>query len=385
MRQQLHLPKRPSIDWCERLAGIARHDIGQPLHAAALALQDVDVATGRSDSIAAIADARHGIEEAQRHIDAALGAFLGLLGGRSDRTSTTSVDSAGESAIASLGTLPDGVTVEIRPSDLHARIAPRVLADMLAEAMLFLLAHTPCARVSVRARRARAGLRKTLLIEALSDAGGPRADIVQRTLYSADAPIPRVDRYSSWSLIGLVATLATVQAMGGKLFLHALANATHLRIELPDVLLEDSATNRSGSMQTSRALGTVLLVEDDELQRDLLSRLLESHGLKVNALSSGQELLDTLPTLDTLPSLVLLDMRLGTGHADDYLPACQRHYAPGPAPVVILTGNDKGLRFRDGRIPADVPVVLKPISDWNMKRLVERAAQGRPFLNTDFL
>jgi len=385
MRQQLHLPKHPSIDWCERLAGIARHDIGQPLHAAALSLQGVDVATGSSDGACAIAAARQGIEEARRHIDASLATFLSLLGGRTGRTSTASLASAGESAISILGALPAGVIVEVHPSDLHARIAPRVLSDMLAEAMLFLLAHTPCARVAVRARRAPAGSRKTLLIEALSDATGPRAEVVQRTLYSADAPIPRVDRYSTWSLIGLVAMLATIQAMGGKLFLRTLTKATHLRIELPDVLLGDSATNRSGPMRTSRALGTVLLVEDDELQRELLSRLLEAHGLKVNALSSGQELLDMLPTLEPLPSLVLLDMRLGAGHADDYLPACQRHYAPGSAPVVILTGSDKDMRFRDGRIPADVPVVLKPISDWNMKRLVERAAQGRAFLRTDFL
>ena len=57
-----------------------------------------------------------------------------------------------------------------------------------------------------------------------------------------------------------------------------------------------------------KTAGTVLLVEDNELNRNMMVRRLKRAGLDVLTADNGQQALDTM--LSAQPSIVLMDMNL---------------------------------------------------------------------------
>lgn len=385
-RLQLRLPQNPGVTWLDRLATTARHDIARPLHAASLALQGVyqHRSPGSHQGAEPVADTQRSITEAMRHVDAALATFRHLVGSPVAVEPRADVRRACERAVESLGACAEQVEIQLRAQTASVRVSPRAMAGVVIEAVLFVLAHCPCTRLSIRARNSPRQPDETLLIDVAGDGRGPPAEDVRRLLDTAEGSLPRVDRYSSWSLLGLVAMLATIESARGRVTLRALPSVMHLRLELP-AIARQATVEPSGAIKQRVSHGTVLLVDDDDVQRNLLSMILETHGLKVHALGSGTELLRALEVVEELPSLVLLDMQLGSSYADEYLAACERRYAPAAAPIVILTGAERDLRFRDGRIPARVPVLLKPISGWNLKQLVACAASGAAIAPTEFL
>ena len=62
------------------------------------------------------------------------------------------------------------------------------------------------------------------------------------------------------------------------------------------------------SIQRTHNMAHILIVEDNELNRDMLSRRLERRGFEVSIAVDGQEGLDMIKS--KLPDLVLMDMDL---------------------------------------------------------------------------
>jgi CheY-like chemotaxis protein len=62
------------------------------------------------------------------------------------------------------------------------------------------------------------------------------------------------------------------------------------------------------SSPTERAVPTILLVEDNELNRDMLSRRLRKHGFEIAIARDGREAIDA--ARQTAPDLILMDLSL---------------------------------------------------------------------------
>ncbi len=84
--------------------------------------------------------------------------------------------------------------------------------------------------------------------------------------------------------------------------------------------------------------GTVLIIEDDNIQREMLTTELRQQGFTVATATDGSEAVSQL-SRGLLPQLILLDMLIPTGHCDGWWFLQQRERMPELAavPVIILT------------------------------------------------
>jgi len=103
---------------------------------------------------------------------------------------------------------------------------------------------------------------------------------------------------------------------------------------------------------TRQVAATVLVVEDDEANRALLSLLLESEGFRVHATDDGEAALEAVPTID--PDLVLLDV--GLPGLDGFELTRRLRLDPRyvTLPILLLTGRT---------LPSDVVTGLNAGAD----------------------
>jgi len=112
----------------------------------------------------------------------------------------------------------------------------------------------------------------------------------------------------------------------------------------------------------------ILLVEDNEMNRDMLSRRLERKGYQVVVAVDGQEGVDKAATV--LPDLVLMDMSLPVLDGWEATRRLKAAPATGHIPVIALTAHamagdrahaiDAGCDDYDTK-PIDLPRLLTKI------------------------
>ena len=113
---------------------------------------------------------------------------------------------------------------------------------------------------------------------------------------------------------------------------------------------------------------TILLVEDNELNRDMLSRRLSRKGFDVQFAFDGQEAVEKAKTL--LPDLVLMDIGLPVLDGYDATRAIKSDDSTKSIPVIALTAHamaedrkqclDAGCNDFDTK-PIDLPRLLDKI------------------------
>ena len=145
--------------------------------------------------------------------------------------------------------------------------------------------------------------------------------------------------------------------------------------EIPDaeIVIEVEEEVAPAPATSSRTRPLALVVDDEPEIRQLVERMLSSHGYQVALAVDGQDALDQAEAL--LPDLVLLDAMLPKVHGFD---ACRRIKA-GPRtrriPVVMMTAIYKGWRFaqdaRDSYGASDY--VEKPFRMEDLLQRMERA------------
>lgn len=83
---------------------------------------------------------------------------------------------------------------------------------------------------------------------------------------------------------------------------------------------------------------TILIIEDDNIHRELMTTTLSRHGFRVVTATEGNEALNRLSNAP-VPDLILLDMLLPFGNFDGWWLLRQRERIPALAaiPVVITT------------------------------------------------
>jgi CheY-like chemotaxis protein len=86
------------------------------------------------------------------------------------------------------------------------------------------------------------------------------------------------------------------------------------------------------------AADTVLVIEDDSIQRDGLATILRREGVRVLTAKDGNEALNKLSS-HPVPDLILLDMLIPSGYDDGWWFLKQRQHIPEltAVPVIIVT------------------------------------------------
>jgi class 3 adenylate cyclase len=142
----------------------------------------------------------------------------------------------------------------------------------------------------------------------------------------------------------------------------------------------------------AEASGTLLVVDDVEMNRDMLSRRLSSRGYTVLTAASGEEALETIAGHEL--DLVLLDVMMPGMSGLEVLQRLRQTRSVAELPVIMATARDRGedvveaLRLGANDYvtkPLDFPVVLaRTESQLALKRAMEeikRLAEGLELRN----
>jgi CheY-like chemotaxis protein len=113
-----------------------------------------------------------------------------------------------------------------------------------------------------------------------------------------------------------------------------------------------------------KAMGPVLLIEDDGDTRALMTEFLGQAGYRVIASDEGRKALELAGV--TRPCLVLLDLRTSGMNGWQFLDRRRDEPALANIPVVVVTGQPRA-------VPPGVAAVLtKPVSPDDLLRTIQR-------------
>jgi adenylate cyclase len=125
--------------------------------------------------------------------------------------------------------------------------------------------------------------------------------------------------------------------------------------------------------------GTLLVVDDNELNRDMLSRRLKSRGYAVVAAEDGQKALDLVK--EQKFDLILLDIMMPVLSGLDVLKIIRAKKTVAELPIIMATAKDQGTDVVEALTlgandyvtkPLDFPVVLARVeSQLSLKRAME--------------
>jgi EAL domain-containing protein (putative c-di-GMP-specific phosphodiesterase class I)/CheY-like chemotaxis protein len=132
-----------------------------------------------------------------------------------------------------------------------------------------------------------------------------------------------------------------------------------------ELVPESGATGETGQQQT------VLIVEDNDLQRKVQSRILNAENYRVVTASSGREALEILRTLR--PHLIFIDIEMPGMSGLDVLRQLRKTSVFKKTPVVIVSGVNTKNVVQDSLDAGANSFMVKP---FDRKTLVERARQA---------
>jgi CheY-like chemotaxis protein len=134
----------------------------------------------------------------------------------------------------------------------------------------------------------------------------------------------------------------------------------------------------------ARPTDRVLVVEDDDLTRDLIRRSLESEGFQVDEAVNGRVALDQVAKQE--PNLILLDLLMPEMDGLEFLTEVGRQERWRSIPVVVVTAKELGVAER-GRLNGYVEGVLQK-GEFSREELLAKlrdlvAAHRRPETTTE--
>jgi adenylate cyclase len=142
-----------------------------------------------------------------------------------------------------------------------------------------------------------------------------------------------------------------------------------------------SSSAANGEAAPDRPAAKILVVDDVELNRSMLSRRLERKGYRVEMAEGGQEALDKISQGGF--DIVLLDIMMPEVSGYDVLQEVRKTYTPLELPIIMATAKDQGedvvSAFKLGANdyitkPIDFPVALARIeTQLSRKRAMEEA------------
>jgi signal transduction histidine kinase len=144
------------------------------------------------------------------------------------------------------------------------------------------------------------------------------------------------------------------------------ARGTTFRVQLPR---SPSSARKGQAMSAPNAAPRILVVDDDPDVRDELAQTLRDSGYGVDTATNGSDALALLREGPTLPSLILLDLRMPVMDGRAFL--AQRRLEPTLAsvPVAVITAESDVDGLSDVRI-----VLAKPLDASQLMATVQRHA-----------
>ncbi|KFE63911.1 response regulator [Hyalangium minutum] len=121
--------------------------------------------------------------------------------------------------------------------------------------------------------------------------------------------------------------------------------------------------------------GSILVVDDDEDIRDILSLLLCSEGYEVDSARDGLDALDHLRAGEP-PSVILLDMMMPRMDGEDFLTSIHDTPQYADIPVVLISGHHAAREKAAQLAAADC--LVKPIDADELLSVVRKYVPNHP-------
>jgi CheY-like chemotaxis protein len=125
---------------------------------------------------------------------------------------------------------------------------------------------------------------------------------------------------------------------------------------------------------TNRPLPRVLLIDDDAISREVLSMMLEMHGLPVDSAEDGKQALELVESTATLPGIILMDTQMPGVSGARLIKALRQRLkdrnASEQTRIVAISGSEVG----DAIHQAADGFLLKPIQVESVLALIDAPA-----------
>ena len=176
--------------------------------------------------------------------------------------------------------------------------------------------------------------------------------------------------------LGLAMVFGIVQQSGG--CVHVASEPGHgssFEIYLPAVTEQAFAPRPEPSAAQVGGAETVLLVEDEELVRDLAVRALQAHGYKVIAAGDGEEALEIARGSEQPIALVLTDVVMPKLSGPELVDRLKARF---PAiKVLYMSGYTDDAMLRHGLMEATVSYIQKPFTPLGLARKTREVLDAR--------
>jgi DNA-binding response OmpR family regulator len=106
-------------------------------------------------------------------------------------------------------------------------------------------------------------------------------------------------------------------------------------------------------------VGTILVVEDDDIEREMVSMRLVHAGHQVRAVATGRQALE-LVEAGGAPEVVVLDVGLPDMTGFELLPQLRAQHGCDHIPAIFLTGHDRGEEIIQG-LHLKAAYITKPL------------------------
>ena len=103
----------------------------------------------------------------------------------------------------------------------------------------------------------------------------------------------------------------------------------------------------------------VLVVDDDEQNRELVASVLKKENIKITELTSGKELLDYIEGMTPLPDLILLDYDMPVTDGPQVLKMIHGEPGSSDIPVMFLTGRSDKKSIMKVKNSSGLPEIRK--------------------------
>lgn len=122
-------------------------------------------------------------------------------------------------------------------------------------------------------------------------------------------------------------------------------------------------------------MSQLLLVEDNEMNRDMLTRRLERKGYTIETASNGDEALNKIKK--HVPDLILMDMNLPIKNGWETCKEIRKNPATSNLPIIALTAHAMAEDEKKARDvgcddfttkPIDFPLLIKKIESFLSKK-----------------
>jgi CheY-like chemotaxis protein len=180
--------------------------------------------------------------------------------------------------------------------------------------------------------------------------------------------------------LGLAVVQSIVSSHGGAInVVSALGQGTTFQIDLP-CMGKPSNPDRSAAVATSderisAASGTVLLVEDEDMLRYALSKMLRKHGFSVIEAGNGSAALDLVRSYSNSIEVILLDLTIPGAPSNQVVADAQR-IRPGVT-VILMSAYNRGMTPPSLNVPEVKGFIRKPFQMSDLVQLLRDTVSAK--------